>query len=161
MERVSRGSRVGTRRAEKPKRSFSTPAFLYALGITACMIAWGYLVYAAIDFGTSARAGEGAAWVLLGLASLGAVACLFVGLMLVVRVLRLLGVLVGPDSSVASPAPPGRRIARPNSGVATPYDTAGSVGSSGSSGPVGSPGPIAPSVPAPRRTTPGGRRAAR
>ena len=158
MERVSRGSRVGTRRAEKPKRSFSTPAFLHALGITACMIAWGYLVYAAIDFGTSARAGEGAAWVLLGLASLGAVACLFVGLMLVVRVLRLLGVLVGPDSSVAPPPAPGRRIARPNSGVATPYDTAGSAGSSG---PVGSPGPVAPSVPAPRRTTPGGRRAAR
>jgi len=96
---------------------------LLALGITACLVAWGYLVYAAIDFGSTARGGDSTAWWFLALASVGAVACLFVGLMLVARLLRRLGITSGPpapapvpDASPDRPASPrpigGRRAAR-------------------------------------------------
>ena len=59
--------------------------------ITACVVAWGYLVYLAIDFGTAARSGESSAWGLLVLSSLGAVACLFAGLLFVSRLLACSG----------------------------------------------------------------------
>jgi hypothetical protein len=80
------------------------------------VVAWGYLVHAAIDFGAAARGGESHAWTFLGVAALGAVACLFVGLMLVARLLRALGVTPDPSAPEAPPAPPrpvgGRRAAR-------------------------------------------------
>lgn len=90
---------------------------LHAAGITGLVVAWGYLVWAAIDFGTQAREGEQVAWAFLGLASLGAVACLFAGLMLGVRLLRLLGILAPESYDAADPdAPPpprgGKRAAR-------------------------------------------------
>ena len=86
---------------------------VHALGVTLCVVAWGYLVYAAIDFGASARGGEPRAWFFLGLASLGAVTCLFVGLMLVARLLRMLGVTRGSDQPPAPPRPVGgKRAAR-------------------------------------------------
>lgn len=106
------GSRRGPRRRSRPTRA----VLLHAAGITALVVAWGYLVWAAIDFGTEARQGEQVAWVFLALASLGAVACLFAGLMLGVRLLRLLGVLAPVDGAVepAGPPPPrgGKRAAR-------------------------------------------------
>ncbi len=70
-------------------------------------MAWGYLVYAAIDFGTEARGGQSQAWWLLGLASLGAVACLFVGLILLARLSRALGITraPAPESTTADPVP--------------------------------------------------------
>ena len=84
---------------------------LLAGGITLSVVAWGYLVYAAIDFGANARAGESGSWALLVLASVGAVACLFVGLLLVARLLRMLGVMKREE-----PAPPrpigGKRATR-------------------------------------------------
>jgi len=92
-----------------------------AAGITLSVVAWGYLVYAAIDFGSSARGGDSTAWWFLGLASIGAVACLFFGLMLVARLLRRLGITKAPESAAPSPGgdepePPrpvgGRRAAR-------------------------------------------------
>ena len=43
------------------------------------VVAWGFLVWAAIDFGRTARGGHGQAWWFLALASVGAVACLFLG----------------------------------------------------------------------------------
>ncbi|UUZ60581.1 hypothetical protein [Nocardioides sp. B-3] len=59
------------------------------------------------------------AWAFLALASLGAVACLFAGLLFVSRLLRALGITKDlPDSSetapapVAARAPGGRRAAR-------------------------------------------------
>ena len=73
------------------------------MGVTVCVVAWGYLVKAAIDFGVSARGGESGAWLFLGFASLGAVACLFIGLILVARVLRRLGIT--RSSSDGSPTP--------------------------------------------------------
>lgn len=58
-----------------------------------CVAAWGYLVWAAIEFGSTARGGDDASWIFLGMASLGAVACLFAGLMLIARLLRMLGII--------------------------------------------------------------------
>ena len=70
---------------EPSERSPAENLLVLALGVTLAIVAWGYLVYAAIDFGSTARGGDGSAWWFLGLASLGAVACLFVGLLLVAR----------------------------------------------------------------------------
>jgi hypothetical protein len=103
------GKRVGARRASTPTTPWR-PALLHALAITAAVVAWGYLVWLAIDFGASARTGDSGAWWLLALATLGAVACLFAGLLLGVRLSRALGVTQDPG------APPravgGRRASR-------------------------------------------------
>ncbi len=84
---------------------------LLALGITAAVVAWGYLVYLAIDFGTAARDGDATGWWMLALATVGAIACLFVGMLLGTRfVQRLKG---GPSQPPAPPrVPGGRRAAR-------------------------------------------------
>jgi hypothetical protein len=83
--------------APKPRKATFRPALaVLALGVTACLVAWGYLVWAAIDFGAAARGGDGDAWRWLVVASLGAVACLFAGLMLVARLLRALGITHPP-----------------------------------------------------------------
>jgi hypothetical protein len=76
------------------------------------VVAWGYLVYAAIDFGTAAREGSSSAWTFMALACLGAIACLFVGLLLVTRLMRALGITAPPPSapdSADTPAPSGPR----------------------------------------------------
>jgi hypothetical protein len=88
------------------------PVLLLSLGITAAVVAWGYLVYLAIDFGTAARDGDSTGWWMLALATVGAIACLFVGMLLGSRfVQRLLGG-VGP-AAPSPPSPPGgRRAAR-------------------------------------------------
>ncbi|GAA1139584.1 hypothetical protein [Nocardioides aquiterrae] len=114
MASGSGNKHAGSRRGPRPKRGFQ-PVLLLALGITACVVAWGYLVYAAIDFGSTARSGETRAWWFLALASVGAVACLFVGLMLVARVLRRLGITRGPSPTPRDDEPRpigGRRAAR-------------------------------------------------
>jgi hypothetical protein len=96
---------VGTRRGPKRQRSFSPSLLGLASGVTLAVVAWGYLVYAAIDFGATARDGNPDAWWFLAVASLGAVACLFVGLMLIARLLRRLGITSGPQSGPPAPAP--------------------------------------------------------
>lgn len=110
---VSTGKRAGSRKGSRPPRTLNGSALVIGAAITLCVVAWGYLVYAAIDFGTAAREGSSSAWTYLGLACLGAVASLFVGLMLVARLMRALGVTSPPSSSNAdSPeAPPGPRPA--------------------------------------------------
>jgi hypothetical protein len=95
---------------------------LHAAGVTFCVIAWGYLVSAAIDFGGAARGGHAQAWLFLLVACLGAAACLFAGLMLGARLLAALGLTASPAPSSAPsaagdvdevPRPPGgRRAAR-------------------------------------------------
>jgi len=77
---------------------------LLALGVTATLVAWGVLVYAAIEFGQEARSGEPTAWVLLAITTLGAAACLFVTLILGARVLPLFQ--QGAPPPVAAPASP-------------------------------------------------------
>lgn len=80
--------------------------------ITVLVVAWGYLVYAAIDFGTAARGGSSAAWTFMGLACLGAIACLFVGLLLVARMMRVLGITASPPTDRPARPAGGKRAAR-------------------------------------------------
>lgn len=109
------GRHAGHARAEPDPgsgRSAQRPRhlLLLALGITATVVAWGYLVYLAIDFGTTARNGDHTAWWLLALATVGAIACLFAGLMLGSRLVAQLRTGAPPASA---PRPPGgRRAAR-------------------------------------------------
>lgn len=78
---------------------------LHAGGVTFCVIAWGYLVMASIDFGASAREGNSEAWLFLLVACIGAACCLFAGLMLGSKMLAALGLISTPDS--AEPMAPG------------------------------------------------------
>jgi len=106
---TSRGKRV----AAKPKARFRPTVLLLALGVTVGVVAWGYLVKAAIDFGIQARSGTSGAWLYLALAGFGAVACLFIGLMLIARIMRVLGITRGPSAEPDQPRPiGGRRAAR-------------------------------------------------
>ncbi|QBX56067.1 hypothetical protein EXE58_11735 [Nocardioides seonyuensis] len=114
------GKRAGSRRAAPPPRKLNREALLTCAAITLCVVAWGYLVYAAIDFGTAARdGGGGSAWGFMALACLGAIACLFFGLMLVARLMRALGITPPDDPDGSPPVPPpgprpagGKRAAR-------------------------------------------------
>lgn len=73
--------------APKPPRR---KILVLALIVTATLVAWGVLVYAAIDFGAEARSGEPTAWAFLAISTLGAAACLFVTLLLGARILSLI-----------------------------------------------------------------------
>ena len=110
------GRHAGSRKGPRQSPPFQPKVLLLALATTAAIVAWGYLVYLAIDFGTSARGGESRAWWFLGLSSLGAVLCLFLGLVLVARLLRALGITAPPGDEDATPTPPrtpgGRRASR-------------------------------------------------
>jgi hypothetical protein len=88
----TQGKRAGSRRGPKKQAALSPGLLGLAVGVTLAVVAWGYLVYAAIDFGASARGGDARAWWFLAVASLGAVSCLFIGLMLVARLLRRFGI---------------------------------------------------------------------
>lgn len=79
---------------------------LLALAVTLTLVAWGVLVYAAIDFGDQARSGEPTAWIFTVLSTVGAAACLFVTLLLGARILTL---VQGGEQAAARPL--GRRRA--------------------------------------------------
>ncbi|WP_139981479.1 hypothetical protein [Nocardioides litoris] len=112
---------AGKRAGSRPKRRFRPVLLVLALGVTASFVAWGYLVWAAIDFGSSARNGDETAWWFLLVAALGAVVCLFLALVLIARISRVVG-LTGPppsqapdpseDGDAPPPPPGGRRAAR-------------------------------------------------
>ena len=117
MTGTSGGKRAGSRRGPRQQARFQPALLLLALAVTACIVAWSYLVWAAIDFGSTARGGDTTAWWFLALASVGAVACLFVGLMLVAAITRRLGITRGPDKKAREADEPprpvgGRRAAR-------------------------------------------------
>lgn len=95
---MAQGKRVGVR----AKRRFRPALLLLALGVTGALVAWGYLVWAAIDFGTAARGGDGAAWWFLALAAAGAVVCLFLALVLLARIGRAVGLLSPTDTRAAT-----------------------------------------------------------
>ncbi|MCA1981400.1 hypothetical protein [Nocardioides nematodiphilus] len=98
MGQENSGKRKGARKGARPPRRFRRDVFALASGVTIALIAWGYLVFAAIDFGKDARDGDGAGWVFLLLAAIGAAACLFVALLLGARVIRALsGAAPGPS----------------------------------------------------------------
>jgi hypothetical protein len=112
-KRAATGKHAGPARPEEPTpaKGSGKPAMLgLALGITASVVAWGYLVYLAIDFGTAARDGDNRGWAYLALATVGAIACLFLALTLGTRLVtryRASSTPTGP------PRPPGgRRAAR-------------------------------------------------
>jgi hypothetical protein len=86
-------TRAGARRGERRRRTFQPVLAGIAAASVAALVAWGFLVWAAIDFGRKARGGDGDAWMFLAIASLGAVACLFLSLMLGTLLLRKVGVL--------------------------------------------------------------------
>jgi hypothetical protein len=116
------GKRKGSRKAARKPVQLNASMPLYAAGITFCVIAWGYLVSAAIDFGSSARGGRSEAWLFLSIACLGAAACLFAGLMLGARLLRALGITSAPPpnapNAAAAPAAPAASAAPPPAEVA-------------------------------------------
>lgn len=91
------GNRGGSRRGPRARPRLSGGALGLSAAVAVLVLAWIYLVTVAIDLGSEARGGRGEAWWLLGLASLGAVACLFGSLMLVLRILRNLGIVSGPQ----------------------------------------------------------------
>jgi hypothetical protein len=93
---VSQGKRAGTRKGRRGPIRLRPAVLGYAAAITGAVVAWGFLVFAAINFGVNALNGQTAGWAFLALASLGAVACLFVGLMLLARLGRALGLTAPP-----------------------------------------------------------------
>lgn len=101
------GKRAGARRGARPKRPFQPVLVGLALGITGAVIAWGYLVYLAILHGQTIRTGDSDAWAPAAAAGVGAVACLFVGFVLVARLLRLLAMPAPTNSATATPVSPG------------------------------------------------------
>lgn len=113
MRPVSTGKRAGSRRGARQPRTLNRSALVLGVGVTLLVVAWGYLVYAAIDFGTAARGGNSSAWTFMALACAGAIACLFVGLLLVARMMRVMGITSPPPSPDAPPRPVGgKRAAR-------------------------------------------------
>lgn len=86
-------SRAGARRAAKPRRRLRPRLLLLGLASVLALVAWGFLVWAAIDFGRSARGGDSGDWFYLAVASVGAVACMFLSLLLVTILLRKVGIL--------------------------------------------------------------------
>ena len=87
------GTRAGARRAERPKRGLQPQLLLLGVGAVVALAGWGLLVWVAIHFGRSARGGDSGAWAYLALASLAAVACLFLCLWLVTVLLRAVGLI--------------------------------------------------------------------
>ncbi|MET3962790.1 hypothetical protein ABIE44_002724 [Marmoricola sp. OAE513] len=75
-------------------------------GVTATLVAWGFLVVAAVDLAGKARDGQGVAWLFVFLATLGATACMFLTMILGNK-LRLL--MKGEEQVVVTRIPGGRR----------------------------------------------------
>lgn len=112
MTAVTGGKRAG----DKTKARFRPDLLLLAIGITFALVAWGYLVLAAIDFGATARHdGDTSAWLFLAVASVGGMLCLFLAFMLAVRLARALGLASAPEPRPKrAPGTPkgGKRAAR-------------------------------------------------
>jgi hypothetical protein len=84
----------GRRRAAPARREL--PKVRLAAHLAVALLtgaAWIYLVRAAIDFGGVARDGDGIAWLFVALATLGAIGCLLLAIVLVTRVLVMLGLV--------------------------------------------------------------------
>jgi hypothetical protein len=112
MTAVTGGKRAGGRTKARLRPDLLALAF----GITLAIVAWGYLVLAAIDFGADARHdGDTSAWFFLATAAVGAMLCLFLAFMLAVRLSRSLGLTSTPDPKPKrDPGTPkgGKRAAR-------------------------------------------------
>jgi hypothetical protein len=85
--------RGGARRAAKTKRTLQPKVVALGVGSLAALVAWGLLVWLAVDSGRSARGGDSGKWIYLVVASVGAVVCLFLCLWLGTVLLRRVGIL--------------------------------------------------------------------
>ncbi|MGL5827324.1 MAG: hypothetical protein ACRCYU_21295 [Nocardioides sp.] len=90
------GKRAGSRRGDRPKARFQPVAVALAAGINVAVIAWGLLVFQSIRHGQAIRGGDRSAWQLAVLYGVGAVICLFTGLILTARLFRRLGITRPP-----------------------------------------------------------------
>jgi hypothetical protein len=104
-----RAERRRIARTAAPLRS-TRRLLLLALGVTTTLVAWGFLVWAAIDFGGQARSGATTAWAFLALATIGAAACLFITLILAGKVIDAFHSPLHPPTHTL--VPPGGRRAR-------------------------------------------------
>lgn len=108
---VGKHSAPARARDRGKKRPARLPRIALGLGLGA-VFAWCVLVWFAIRLGPEARAGDGTALALAITATLGAVACLFLGLLQGMRVWSALKTVPAP----ANPEPPrpvgGRRAKR-------------------------------------------------
>ncbi|UDY24151.1 hypothetical protein [Nocardioides sp. Kera G14] len=103
----ARGKRAGARtKARIPRRALA----LLAGGVVALAL-WIYLVWSAIHFGSSARGGDDSDWWLAGAMTVGAIAALFVCMMLLVQAGRVAGVAATPPPK-APRTHGGKRAAR-------------------------------------------------
>ena len=85
---------AGRHSAPQERRAVPVRSLLgYAVGALLSAAAWAILVNAAIDFGRTARDGEGVAWVFVALAVIGAIGCLLLTLVLAGRALMAIGVI--------------------------------------------------------------------
>ncbi|MEV5001510.1 hypothetical protein [Nocardioides sp. LML1-1-1.1] len=88
----------GKRAGDRTKARFRPDLLALAVGITLALVAWGYLVLAAIDFGATARHdGKASAWAFLAIAAIGGMLCLFLAFMLAVRLSRAIGLSAAPE----------------------------------------------------------------
>lgn len=106
------GRHAGARRAERPavERSARWAGVAWVVAMVLAVVAWCFLAWSAIGFGRDARAGDDRAWWFLGTASVGAIGCLFLALIIGARLMRRWGITRDP----ALPARPvgGRRVKR-------------------------------------------------
>lgn len=121
----SGGKRAGSRKGARAPRRLRPDIALLALATTLAVVAWGYLVYAAVDFGSSARGGDSRAWGFLALAAVGAAACLFVALLLIARVLRALGAPPRTSEPSATITPEPTQPSQPSQPAAPPRHAGG------------------------------------
>lgn len=89
---VGMGKHAGGRPAPPPRRELG----LLTAGAAVTIVAWVVLVTYAIRFGALARSGRSAAWLLLTVATVGAICCLFLALVLGTRVVGLMRAESGP-----------------------------------------------------------------
>ena len=104
-EPVARGRRSQARSGPGPWPQVAA----HGLGAVLTGMAWFYLVGAATDFGVLAVRGQTPAWAFTIAASLGAVVCLLLFLVLVGRGLRTLGIVSDYQPRRAAPAGAARR----------------------------------------------------
>src|SRR6478735_3903004 len=87
---------VGRHTGERARAAAATPRpprrriLVLSLFVTVTLVAWGVLVFAAIEFGRDARSGEAQSWTFLALASAGATACLFLTMILGAKLVGLI-----------------------------------------------------------------------
>ncbi|MFL6062775.1 MAG: hypothetical protein ACJ72E_16225 [Marmoricola sp.] len=80
------GKHSGEPEAEEPAVPLRQRLPALGAGMVLTVAAWGFLVGRAIAFGSDARHGQGADWFFVFLATVGATACMFVALILGVRI---------------------------------------------------------------------------